>query len=120
MLVIPEKLARNLVSVEDAIAVVADGFVAAHEQKARSYPVVRETVSGVDAVFGVKAGFDGSLPALGLKAGGYWPRNAAAGRSNHQSPTLLFESPSGPAKAPVGAHYPTGVRPGAASAAARR
>jgi len=120
MLVIPEKLARDLVSVEDAIAVVADGFVAAHEQKARSYPVVREAVSGVDAVFGVKAGFDGSLPALGLKAGGYWPRNAAAGRSNHQSTTLLFEPASGQAMALVGANYLTGVRTGAASALASR
>jgi ornithine cyclodeaminase/alanine dehydrogenase-like protein (mu-crystallin family) len=120
MLIIPEKLARDLVTAEDAIAAVAEAFVAAHEQKARSYPVVREAVPGAEAVFGVKAGFDGSLPALGLKAGGYWPRNAAAGRSNHQSTTLLFEPGSGQAMALVGANYLTGVRTGAASALASR
>jgi alanine dehydrogenase len=120
MLVIPERLARDLVSVEDAIAAVADAFAAAHAQKARSYPVVREAVGHVDAVFGVKAGYDGSLPALGLKAGGYWPRNAAAGRGNHQSSTLLFDPDSGQATALVGANYLTGVRTGAASALASR
>ncbi len=120
MLIVPEKLARDLVSVEDAIAAVADAFIAAHKEEARSYPVVREAVPGVEAVFGVKAGFDGSLPALGLKAGGYWPRNAAAGRSNHQSTTLLFDPASGQAMALVGANYLTGVRTGAASALASR
>jgi ornithine cyclodeaminase/alanine dehydrogenase-like protein (mu-crystallin family) len=120
MLIVSERLARELVSVEDAIAAVAVAFAAAHAQKARSYPVVREAVGRADAVFGVKAGYDGSLPILGLKAGGYWPRNAAAGRSNHQSTTLLFDPDSGQAIALVGANYLTGVRTGAASALASR
>jgi ornithine cyclodeaminase/alanine dehydrogenase-like protein (mu-crystallin family) len=120
MLVIPEKLARDLVSVEEAIAAVAEAFLAAHRQKARSYPVVREALGHADAVFGVKAGFDASLPVLGLKAGGYWPRNAAAGRGNHQSSTLLFDPDSGQATALIGANYLTGVRTGAASALASR
>jgi ornithine cyclodeaminase len=120
MILIPENLARDLVSVEDAIAAVADAFAAAQKQRARSYPVVREAVGRADAVFGVKAGYDGSLPALGLKAGGYWPHNAAAGRGNHQSTTLLFDPDSGQAAALVGANYLTGVRTGAASALASR
>lgn len=120
MLIVPENLAASLVSAQDAIDVVGAAFVAAYEQNARSYPVVRETVPGFEAVFGVKAGFDGSLPALGLKAGGYWARNAAAGRSNHQSTTLLFDPLSGQAMALVGANYLTGVRTGAASALASR
>ena len=66
MLIVPESLAATLVSAQDAIDVVGDAFVAAYEQKASSYPVVRESVPGFDAVFGVKAGFDASLPALGL------------------------------------------------------
>jgi len=120
MLIVPENLAASLVSVQDAIDVVGAAFVAAYEQNARSYPVVRETVPAFDAVFGVKVGFDGSLPALGLKAGGYWARNAAAGRSNHQSTTLLFDPLSGQAMGLVGANYLTGVRTGAASALASR
>ena len=82
MLVVSEHLARELVSIEDAIAVVGDAFAAAHAGKARSYPVVRELVGHADAVFGVKSGFDGSLPVLGLKAGGYWPGNGAKGLGN--------------------------------------
>ena len=120
MLVISEKLARELVSVEDAIEAVATAFKAAHEEKARSFPVVREAVGRAEAVFGVKAGYDGSLPILGLKAGGYWPRNAAAGRTNHQSTTLLFDPDSGQPTGLVSANYLTGVRTGAASALASR
>jgi len=120
MLIIPENLAVSLVSPQDAIEAVGNAFVAAYEKKAQSYPVVRETVPGFEAVFGVKTGFDATLPALGLKAGGYWARNAAAGRSNHQSSTLLFDPHSGQAMALVSANYLTGVRTGAASALASR
>ena len=120
MLIVSENLAVSLVSPEDAIEAVGKAFVAAYEKKAQSYPVVRETVPGFEAVFGVKTGFDATLPALGLKAGGYWGRNAAAGRSNHQSSTLLFDPDSGQAMALVSANYLTGVRTGAASALASR
>jgi len=120
MLLIPEQLARELVSAEDALATVGAAFAAAHAGKARSYPVVRELVGHADAVFGVKAGFDSSRPVLGLKAGGYWPGNAAQGRGNHQSVVLLFDPDSGQALALIGANYLTGVRTGAASALAVR
>jgi alanine dehydrogenase len=120
MLVVPETLARALVSVEEAIAVVGEAFAAGHKGKARSYPVVREAVGHADAVFGVKAGFDASLPVLGLKAGGYWPANAAQGISNHQSTVLLFDPDSGRTVGLVGANHLTGLRTGAASALATR
>ena len=120
MLLVPEQLARELVSAEDALSVVGAAFAAAHAGLARSYPVVRELVGHADAVFGVKAGFDASRPVLGLKAGGYWPGNAAQGRGNHQSVVLLFDPESGQAVALVGANYLTGVRTGAASALAAR
>jgi len=120
MLVVSEKLARELVSIEDAVAVVGGAFAAAHAGKARSYPVVRELVGHADAVFGVKSGFDGSLPVLGLKAGGYWPGNGAKGHSNHQSVVLLFDPETGRAIAVVSANYLTGIRTGAASALATR
>ena len=120
MLVVSEKLARELVSIEDAIAVVGDAFAAAHAGKARSYPVVRELLGRADAVFGVKSGFDGSQTVLGLKAGGYWPGNGAKGLGNHQSITVLFDPDTGRAVALVSANYLTGIRTGAASALATR
>ena len=60
------------------------------------------------------------LPILGLKAGGYWPRNLAKGLTNHQSSTLLFDPETGRASALVSANYLTGVRTGAASAIATK
>ena len=120
MLILSEQDARRLVGVEDAIAAVEQTFVAMARAQARNYPVVREVLGYQDAVFGVKTGADTSAPLLGLKAGGYWPHNAARGLGNHQSSTLLFDPESGRAKALVSANYLTGVRTGAASALATR
>ena len=120
MLIISEKLAQELVSVEDAIEAVAETFVAMARGQARNYPVVRESVGYADAVYGVKAGADTSAPFLGLKAGGYWPHNLPKGLTNHQSSTLLFDPETGRASALISANYLTGVRTGAASAIATR
>jgi ornithine cyclodeaminase len=113
MLIISEKLARELVSVEDAIHSVESTFAAMARGDARNYPVVREVVGYRDAVYGVKTGCDTSAPILGLKAGGYWPHNAEKGLSNHQSSTLR-------ASALVSANYLTGARTGASSAIATK
>ncbi|MCK5444147.1 MAG: ornithine cyclodeaminase family protein [Rhodospirillaceae bacterium] len=120
MLIISEDLARELVSVEDAINSVESTFAAMARGDARNYPVVREVVGYQDAVYGVKTGCDTSAPILGLKAGGYWPHNAANGMSNHQSSTLLFSPETGKASALVSANYLTGVRTGASSAIATK
>ncbi|MEO3427434.1 ornithine cyclodeaminase family protein [Pelagibius sp. CAU 1746] len=120
MLVISEQLARELVSVEDAIRSVEDVFAAMARGEARNYPVVREVVGHQDAVYGVKTGCDLSAPILGLKAGGYWPHNAARGLGNHQSSTLLFDPETGRAVALVSANYLTAVRTGASSAIATK
>jgi ornithine cyclodeaminase len=120
MLVITEQDARALVGMRDAIAAVEHSFAAMARGQARNYPVVREAVGYQDAVFGVKTGCDTQAPVLGLKAGGYWPHNAAKGLTNHQSSTLLFDPRTGRASALVSANYLTGVRTGAASAIATR
>jgi alanine dehydrogenase len=120
MLIISEELARQLVSVEDAIGAVEQTFAAMARGEARNYPVVREVVGHRDAVFGVKTGADVSAPFLGLKAGGYWPHNMARGLTNHQSATLLFDPETGRAAALVSANYLTGIRTGAASAIASK
>ena len=120
MLVISESLARELVTVEEAIDAVEQTFAAMARGFARNYPVVREVVGHANAVFGVKTGADVSVPFLGLKAGGYWPGNMAMGLTNHQSSTLLFDPETGRASALVSANYLTGVRTGAASALATK
>jgi len=120
MLIISEDLARELVSVEDALAAVENCFAAMAAGTARNYPVVREVLGYADAVFGVKTGADTGLPLLGLKAGGYWPHNLKRGLTNHQSATLLFDPDTGRASALVSANYLTGVRTGAASATATK
>lgn len=120
MLIISETLARDLVTVEEAIDAVEQTFAAMARGLARNYPVVREVVGHADAVFGVKTGADVSAPFLGLKAGGYWPHNLARGLTNHQSATLLFDPDTGRASALVSANYLTGIRTGAASAIATK
>ena len=120
MLVISESLARELVSVEDAIREVERTFAGMARGEARNYPVVREELGYRDAVYGVKSGGDVVAPILGLKAGGYWPNNAGKGLGNHQSSTLLFDLETGRATALVSANYLTGIRTGAASAIATR
>jgi ornithine cyclodeaminase len=120
MIVISEQDAQALVSVDDAIAAVERAFAAMARDQARNFPVVREALGYRGAVFGVKTGCDTSAPLLGLKAGGYWPGNAATGLTNHQSATLLFDPDTGRASALVSANYLTGVRTGAASAIATK
>ena len=120
VMIISEEVARELVSVEDAIAAVEQTFAAMARGDARNYPVVREVLGYQDAVFGVKTGADTAVPFLGLKAGGYWPHNLGKGLTNHQSSTLLFDPETGRASALVSANYLTGVRTGAASAIATK
>lgn len=120
MLLVPEGIVPQLISAEDAIASVEQTFIAFDRGDALPYPVVRESLGYRRAVFGVKSGFDRSAGVLGLKAGGYWPENAASGLTNHQSTVLLFDPETGKPLALVGGNYLTGVRTGAASAIATK
>ena len=67
VLVISEQLARELVTIEDALEAVEKVFAEMARGAARNYPVVREQVGYADAVFGVKTGADVSQPLLGLE-----------------------------------------------------
>lgn len=120
MLIISEELARDLVTTEAAIQEVTAIFSAMARGDAKNYPVVRESVGHLDAVYGVKSGAAISQSMLGLKAGGYWPHNAEQGLGNHQSSTLMYDIDTGRASALVSANYLTGVRTGAASAIATK
>ncbi len=116
MLIVPEREIADLVSSESAFDAVEKVFAAMAAGDAYNFPVVREAIGYVDALYGFKGGFDRSGKALGLKAGGYWPNNLEThGIINHQSTVFLFDPDTGRAKAMVGGNLLTALRTAAAS-----
>ncbi|MBA4349950.1 MAG: ornithine cyclodeaminase, partial [Rhodobacter sp.] len=115
MLIIPEALIADLVSPDDAYAAVAATFAAMARGEAYNFPVVREAL-GEGRQYGFKSGLDRAGGMLGVKAGGYFPGNAARGITNHQSTVYLFDPDSGRPTAMVGGNLLTALRTAAASA----
>lgn len=115
MLILPEALIAELVSPEDAYAAVAATFAAMARGEAYNFPVVREAL-GEGRQYGFKSGLDRAGGMLGVKAGGYFPGNAARGITNHQSMVYLFDPESGRPTAMVGGNLLTALRTAAASA----
>lgn len=115
MLIIPEALIAELVSPADAMAAVAAVFAAMAKGEAYNFPVVREAL-GEGRQYGFKSGLDRSSALLGVKAGGYFPGNAARGMINHQSSVFLFDPDTGRPMAMVGGNLLTALRTAAASA----
>jgi alanine dehydrogenase len=116
MYYVSEQVITELVGQDAVTAAVADAFVALADCQAECWPIVREVLGHADAIFGFKSGFDRRLPAMGVKAGGLWPGNAARGVPNHQSTVVLFDEVSGAPKALIRATYLTALRTAAASA----
>jgi ornithine cyclodeaminase len=115
MLIVPEALIASLVSAEDAFAAVEAAFAAMARGEARNFPVVREAL-GEGRQYGFKSGLDRAGGQLGVKAGGYFPGNAARGMINHQSSVFLFDPDTGRPVAMVGGNLLTALRTAAASA----
>lgn len=115
MLVVPEALIAGLVSPADAFAAVEATFAAMARGEAYNFPVVREAL-GEGRQYGFKSGLDRAGGMLGVKAGGYFPGNAARGITNHQSTVYLFDPDSGRPTAIVGGNLLTALRTAAASA----
>ena len=115
MLVVPEALIAELVSPQDAYDAVAATFAAMARDQAYNFPVVREAL-GEGRQYGFKSGLDRAGGMLGVKAGGYFPGNAARGITNHQSTVYLFDPDSGRPTAMVGGNLLTALRTAAASA----
>ena len=116
MYYISEKAVQDIVTQQAVTKAVEGAFKALAQDRAECWPIVRETLGYADATFGFKSGFDRSLPAMGIKAGGLWPGNAAKGLANHQSTVVLFDLETGAPKALVRATYLTALRTAAASA----
>ena len=115
MLIIPEALIAGLVSLEDAFGAVEATFAAMARGEAYNFPVVREAL-GEGRQYGFKSGMDRAGGQLGVKAGGYFPGNAARGMINHQSVVMLFDPETGRPVAMVGGGLLTALRTAAASA----
>jgi ornithine cyclodeaminase len=117
MLNVPEALIASLVTPEDAFAAVEACFAAMARGAAYNFPVVREAL-GEGRQYGFKSGLDRTGGQLGVKAGGYFPGNAAKGLINHQSSVFLFDPDTGSPVAMVGGNLLTALRTAAASAIA--
>ena len=115
MRIIPESLIADLVSPADAFTAVESTFAAMARHEARNFPVVREAL-GEGRQYGFKSGLDTPAGMLGVKAGGYFPGNAARGMINHQSSVFLFDPDTGRPVAMVGGNLLTALRTAAASA----
>lgn len=115
MLIVPERLIAELVTPQAAFAAVEATFAAMARGEARNFPVVREAL-GEGRQYGFKSGLDRTGGRLGVKAGGYFPANAARGLINHQSSVFLFDPDSGRPLAMVGGNLLTALRTAAASA----
>ena len=116
MWIVPEREIASLMTREAAFDAVEKVFAAMAAKDAYNFPVVREAIGHVDALYGFKGGFDRSGLTLGLKAGGYWPHNLETkGIINHQSTVFLFDPDTGRAKAMVGGNLLTALRTAAAS-----
>ena len=121
MWIVPEGEIAGLMTREAAFDAVEQVFAAMAGGAARNFPVVREALGHEEALYGFKGGFDGAGMVLGLKAGGYWPHNAARrGLINHQSTVFLFDPDSGRVKAMVGGNLLTALRTAAASSVSIR
>ena len=115
MHIVPEALIAGLVSPQDAFSAMEACFAAMARGEARNFPVVREALGG-GRQYGFKSGLDAAGGQLGVKAGGYFPGNAARGITNHQSTVYLFDPETGRPTAMVGGNLLTALRTAAASA----
>lgn len=120
LLIVPEHLIADLISAQDCFAAVEQVFAAMARDTAYNFPVIREAIGHADALYGFKSGFDRESLALGLKSGGFWPRNADKGLTNHQSTIFLFDAGTGRCRAVVGGNLLTALRTAAASAVSIR
>lgn len=115
MLVVAEQEIAGLVDADAAFQAVESVFAAMAKDDAYNFPVVREAL-GDGRQYGFKSGLDRAGAVLGVKAGGYFPGNAAKGITNHQSTVYLFDPQTGRPTAMVGGNLLTALRTAAAAA----
>jgi alanine dehydrogenase len=105
----------NMLTLDDVIPAIESAYVAASQQEAQLYPVVRELLAS-GGVFGIKSGYWPEQESLGLKVAGYWPQNRARGLDNHQAMVVLVEPATGVPRAIIDGNFITAIRTSAAGA----
>jgi alanine dehydrogenase len=107
-------LSKMLV-LDDVIPAIESAYLAASQQQAQLYPVVREPLAS-GGVFGIKSGYWPDRDSLGLKVAGYWPQNRTKGLDNHQAMVVLVEPATGVPRAIIDGNFITAIRTSAAGA----
>ena len=105
----------KMLTLSDVIPAIESAYLAASQQQAQLYPVVREPLAS-GGVFGIKSGYWPDQESLGLKVAGYWPQNRAKGLDNHQAMVVLVEPATGVPRAIIDGNFITAIRTSAAGA----
>lgn len=114
MLMVTEKVARQLITMAEAIDVIEDAFARLHKGEAEVFPVVAGRGDRAETFFGVKSGVIDSSSLVGFKIGTYWPINRQLNLPAHASTTFLLDAETGYLKALLASSYLTCVRTAAA------
>jgi alanine dehydrogenase len=105
-----------MLTLSDVIPAIESAHLAAAQQRAQLYPVIREQLETSGGVFGIKSGYWPDRGSLGLKMAGYWPQNRANGLGNHQAVVVLVEPATGVPRAIIDGNFITAIRTSAAGA----
>lgn len=105
----------GLLTLADVIPAIESAYLAASDQQAELFPVVREPLRTSGGVFGIKSGFWPDRDSLGLKVVGYWPGNRAMGLDNHQAMVVLVDPGTGVPRAIIDGNFITAIRTSAAA-----
>ena len=105
----------KMLTLTDVIPAIESAYLAASQQRAQLYPVVREPLAS-GGVFGIKSGYWPDQESLGLKVAGYWPQNRAKDLDNHQAMVVLVEPATGVPRAIIDGNFITAIRTSAAGA----
>jgi hypothetical protein len=114
MLIVPEALIAGLVTPKTLSARWRPPSPRWRGAMPTNFPVVREAL-GEGRQYGFKSGLDRAGGQLGVKAGGYFPGNAAKGHDQPPVQVFLFDPDTGRPVAMVGGNLLTALRTAAAS-----
>lgn len=136
VIVLSDEGVSRAIDLKEAISLVEAGFAANARKHAFALPAVVEFLDCFKVQFGIKAGYlsygrsdtstavsydylsDAVGDVLGLKAGGYWQDNPAAGLPGHRAVLLLLDPSNGSVAALMSANAITRLRTAAAGAIA--
>lgn len=118
--VVTETMARDLVTLADAIAVTEAAFASLDNGVSWLLPPMIGQGARPGTRFGAKAAYDGLAGRPGIKIGSYWADNPARGIAAHGSTTLLLDDDTGRPTALVAASHLNALRTAASDAMAVR